>query len=244
MFIICNRCRQYRFLRIACVMEKEKEYQQMKLRRTKEVAAFLAGFVLTFASATVISHTFAGGKSPKKEREVSGEIPIKEESESTEKVVEKKVTSNDKASFAHGEMYLTEFWYGDTGIGMNENGTPISQAVNIEFDYQGESLPDDLKIDTSWGATFNMAKAIGFGDNGDYSTTRYEFFTSVDDNNREKLGMCVLLPDDPSLEGAQWIKVTLGDSFLNVPFGIEYVGDYKTGTGWKQLWGERFFFND
>lgn len=127
-----------------------------------------------------------------------------------------------------------------TGEGYNQDGSYVSYCLWIDFDYP-ESLRNRYveTISCSWDKVINGSgvteKDISFQASKDGETFMdfgiYESQNSITGN--ERYVFMLLLPDDPSIEGPQFVTIGAGGSYKTITFDLIYLGDYETGLGWS-----------
>jgi len=124
--------------------------------------------------------------------------------------------------------------FGGSPNGYNDNGEFVDWNFQIHFSHEIlHTYIDDLRnieVSTSWtdqlvsGSSWDKAKS------GITQITRTQ---SIAYDGTQLWDINILLPDDPTIAGEQFVLLSLDDRVLKISFNLTYNGDYKTETGWS-----------
>lgn len=149
------------------------------------------------------------------------------------------------ATCAAQKLELTDFhldvgWNDNSGFGLNDNGDLVYWQIHMELlDLDAENV---ISVACSWDNSVISAnnktsngeiyadygwKAAKSGQTLWRSYYNYEYRQFVE----------IMLPDDKTIAGPQWIAVVghkNGTMYLSkISFTLSYDGNYKKGTGWS-----------
>ncbi len=108
-------------------------------------------------------------------------------------------------------------------VGRNSTGNHITYGVTVTCPVP----PERIKlIALSWtnDYKYNMGYRLTAWEHAKDGETEY----MQSDNQLD-----IFLPDDPALEGEQWMMITCQDQRALVRFKLTYLGGYRTGYGWQ-----------